>query len=156
MITYVLLFNKKENIKLQREKLILWFPKSKRNYLKVKEISLGNIINILLEWSFTRYDYAFHGFLFCNKTIIQRRWFRGEFTCSNFKPCKLQRFCPTEFFYTQDLYRMLNKLLSNSALPVFSEKKNKSTQGSLSENLLSLLYAQFLSLLYSALQILAV
>lgn len=51
---------------------------------------------------------------------------------------------------------MLNKLLSNSVLPVFSEKKKKVNPSGPSKNLLSLLYAQFLFLLYSALQMLAV
>lgn len=74
-IMYFLLFDKKELINLQREKLILWFPNSKRNSLKVMKMSLDNIIGILLKWSFTRCSDAFHGFLLCNKTIIHG----GEF-----------------------------------------------------------------------------
>lgn len=48
-ITYFLLFDKKEYINFQREKLILWFPNSQRNYLKVTKMSLDNMIGILLE-----------------------------------------------------------------------------------------------------------
>lgn len=77
-------------------------------------------------------------------------------TISKIKLYKLWRFSSIEFLYTQELYRMLNKWLGKSVLSVFSgKKKKKSTQGSPPENLLGLLYARFLSFLYSALQILA-
>ena len=43
------LFDKEQHMNFKREKLVLWFPNSQRNYLKVTKIQLNNITGILLE-----------------------------------------------------------------------------------------------------------
>ena len=98
-ITYFLLFDKKEYINVQREKLILWFPNSQRNYLKVTKMSLDNMIGILLSDCSQYIVILFMGFSYVTRLQYSGGDSTVNLTHSKYKLCKLQRVSSIEFFF---------------------------------------------------------